>query len=74
MSNSVASMNGISVIILRVSSAEHFENQNMPVRDFNHPEEKEEILLKMTTNKKQQKLITLINHNHTFCLFYNSNV
>lgn len=53
MSNSVASMNGISIIMLRVSSAERFENQNIPIGDFNLLEEKEEICLKMTPNKKK---------------------
>lgn len=53
--NSIASMNGISVIMLRVSLAEHFENQNIPVRDFNHLEEKEEIQLKMIANKKKNQ-------------------
>lgn len=55
MSNSIASVNGMSIIMFRVSSTESFVNQNLPIGDFDQLKEKKEILIKMTPNKKKNK-------------------
>ncbi|XP_060833886.1 bumetanide-sensitive sodium-(potassium)-chloride cotransporter-like isoform X2 [Rhopalosiphum padi] len=57
----VANINGMSTIMVRISSTESFEDQNLLVQDFKHLSKKEEILYKTqsvqnTSIRNQQKV------------------
>ncbi|XP_027848383.2 bumetanide-sensitive sodium-(potassium)-chloride cotransporter-like [Aphis gossypii] len=57
----VANMNGMSTIMVRVSSSESFEDQNLLMQDFKHLNKKEEIPYKTQSNqntsiRNQQKV------------------
>ncbi|XP_026809407.1 bumetanide-sensitive sodium-(potassium)-chloride cotransporter-like isoform X2 [Rhopalosiphum maidis] len=57
----VANINGMSTIMIRISSTESFEDQNLFVQDFKHLSKKEEILYKTqstqnTSIRNQQKV------------------
>lgn len=56
----MANINGMSTIMVRISSTESFEDQNLLVQDFKHLSKKEEILYKTqsvqnTSIRNQQK-------------------
>jgi len=60
---SVANMNELSTIMVRVSSTESFENQNLLIQDFKHLDNIEEILYKTQSKQNiqnQQKYYTFI--------------
>lgn len=48
---SVANMNGMSTIMVRVSSTESFEDQNVLMQDFKHLNKKEETPYKTRSNQ-----------------------
>lgn len=55
---SVANMNNMSTIMVRVSSTENYDDQNLLIQDFKHLDKNEDISYKTQSNKNirnQQK-------------------
>lgn len=55
---SVANMNNMSTIMVRVSSTESYDDQNLLIQDFKHLDKNEDIANKTQSNKdirNQQK-------------------
>lgn len=67
--DSVASTDGISIIMVRASSMVSFENRNLSIHDFNHLKKQEEIHFKTTlTNRKPHKYMLFIREFYFFCI------
>jgi len=55
---SVANMNNMSTIMVRVSSTESYDDENLFIQDFKHLDKNEDILYKTQSNqniRNQQK-------------------